>query len=164
MAHLLTALQRQAVQAMLKREMGIDQPRPFQVDAIGVARYHAVPATRTTMLMVRRTGDGKSAVPLGALRMRGGVGFSMVPLLTVGTGQAADANKMCPGIMSYHVDELSPADYNELLQVTRAPGPMRARVCSTHARMHAPVSPISALSHTSRRCSTPSSPGPTRGW
>ena len=67
---------------------------------MAVARYHSRRADRTTIRAVARTGDGKSAIVLGALLMRGGVGFCMVPLLAIGTGQVADARKLCPGIMA----------------------------------------------------------------
>jgi len=69
----------------------------------------------TTIRAVARTGDGKSAIVLGALLMRGGVGFCMVPLLAIGTGQVADARKLCPGIMAFHVDVPGgPADCDAL--------------------------------------------------
>ena len=54
-------------------------------------------------------------IVLGALLMRGGVGFCMVPLLAIGTGQVADARKLCPGIMAFHVDVPGgPADCDAL--------------------------------------------------
>jgi len=98
----------------------------------------------------------------------------MVPLLAIGTGQVADARKLCPGIMAFHVDELSRADFGSLMQVnrstsahysshlwptishkplwlTRAPGPY------LYTRPH-----LITMSHHSGRCCPPSSPGRTR--
>jgi len=48
--------------------------------------------------------------------MKRGVGITIVPYLSIGTGQASAATEQCPAIESIHVDELSPFAMKELIQ------------------------------------------------
>ena len=91
------------------------RPRHFQGSVIRLAVFH-----RHNILCVVKTGSGKSAPPLLVARMRGGVGVCIVPLIPIGIGQTADAQSLCPGVDSYHVDQLSPVALNQLIKKLEA--------------------------------------------
>ena len=63
-------------------------PYEVQTQVIAEAFY-----TKTDQVVVQATGGGKSAIPLGVLRMAGGVGVVVVPLQTIGSNQASLAQK-----------------------------------------------------------------------
>ena len=67
------------------------------------------------------TGNGKSAVPAGALIMSGGIAITFVPLLSVGTGQASSAKvKYGKSFMSFHVDDFVGKDRTTLVDAVDA--------------------------------------------
>ena len=72
-------------------------PRDFQLRAVARAVFYSY-----SVLVVQKTGDGKSVVPLATLMMRGGVAIIVVPLLTIGAGQAAAANAMSEDLDAFH--------------------------------------------------------------
>ena len=49
----------------------------------------------------------KSVVPLATLMMRGGVAIIVVPLLTIGAGQAASAYAMSEDLDAFHWDDMN---------------------------------------------------------
>ena len=71
---------------------------------------------KADQVVMQATGGGKSAIPLGVLRMAGGVGVVVVPLHTIGSNQEFSAANMCADIEPYHWDELSPAEQEDLLR------------------------------------------------
>ena len=85
-------------------------PYEVQTQVIAEAFY-----TKTDQVVVQATGGGKSAIPLGVLRMAGGVGVVVVPLQTIGSNQASSAQKMCGDITAYHWDEMAPREKAKLL-------------------------------------------------
>jgi len=99
-----------AVRDMLFSEFNI-VARPFQVKIIREMRFHS-----RSILMVHKTGDGKSMVPLGSVRMKRGVGIIVVPLLTIGSGQEAAAGAACKNMEAIHWDGLSKHDKQLLLE------------------------------------------------
>ena len=103
-----TQLEEAAIHAMLHTEFGIEA-RQFQVKVLCDMIFRS-----RRILMVRRTGDGKSVVPLGSLRASGGVGICVVPLLTIGCGQAAAATAACTSMEAVHWDD-QPRDEKRLL-------------------------------------------------
>jgi superfamily II DNA helicase RecQ len=102
----LSERQNEVVRTMLAEELNLISPRPFQVDVIREAVFPSQ-AGPPHILMVQKTGEGKSAVIMGALLMLRGLALIIVPLLSIGTGQASAATKLCRSVDSYHVDELS---------------------------------------------------------
>ena len=67
------------------------------------------------------TGNGKSAVPAGALIMSGGIAITFVPPLSVGTGQASSAKvKYGKSFMSFHVDDFVGKDRTTLVDAVDA--------------------------------------------
>lgn len=127
MADLLSR-QRGVVESMMRESMNITTPRPFQLEAIAYAVYGSL-SESTRLLLVAKCGSGKSACPLGVLRMKRGVGITIVPYLSIGTGQASAATEQCPAIESIHVDELSPFAMKELIQQL---GQMESRKVHKH--------------------------------
>ena len=103
-----TQLEEAAIHAMLHTEFGIEA-RQFQVKVLCDMIFRS-----RRILMVRRTGDGKSVEPLGSLRASGGVGICVVPLLTIGCGQAAAATAACTSMEAVHWDD-QPRDEKRLL-------------------------------------------------
>ena len=102
----LSRIQEEAIGEMMAQEFGRNPTGKwaYQSEAI----RHAVssdPCKR--ILMVQKTGLGKSSVVLGILRILGGVGINIVPLQSIGTGQAAAANEACRSMDSFHLDELA---------------------------------------------------------
>ena len=97
----LKELQEASIKKMMKVDMNIETARPFQVEAIRAVHFHS-----KNTLLVQMTGNGKSAVPAGALIMSGGIAITFVPLLSVGTGQASSAAaKYGKSLKSFHVDD-----------------------------------------------------------
>lgn len=107
----LVAQQDEVIVGMYLDEFNLDSPRGFQVDVVREAVFYS-----KRVLVVQPTGSGKSNLPLATLAMRGGIGATSVPLLSIGTGQAAAARRLCKGIDAYHVDELS---YSERAALVR---------------------------------------------
>jgi superfamily II DNA helicase RecQ len=103
-----TQLEEAAIHAMPHTEFGIEA-RQFQVKVLCDMIFRS-----RRILMVRRTGDGKSVEPLGSLRASGGVGICVVPLLTIGCGQAAAATAACTSMEAVHWDD-QPRDEKRLL-------------------------------------------------
>ena len=81
------------IREMLKDEFGHVQPRPFQVAAIATLVRRSG-QTNPSLLLVQKTGHGKSLVPLGALMMLGGVAIVVVPFHAIGTGQASSSTSV----------------------------------------------------------------------
>ena len=73
--------EKEVVKIMFEEEFN-RTPYDAQIEVISQMVY-----SQKDHLLVRGTGGGKSGVPLGVLRMRGGVGVTVVPLLTIGSGQ-----------------------------------------------------------------------------
>ena len=93
-----------AATSMLAAEFKITA-RPFQVESIARLVYASYCGNSERLLLVQKTGNGKSCVPLGTLMMLGGVAIVVVPFHSVGTGQAAAARR-CANIESVYWDEL----------------------------------------------------------
>ena len=93
--------EKEVVKIMFEEEFN-RTPYDAQIEVISQMVY-----SQKDHLLVRGTGGGKSGVPLGVLRMRGGVGVTVVPLLTIGSGQAVAAEAMCSDIDAHHWDEYS---------------------------------------------------------
>jgi superfamily II DNA or RNA helicase len=81
------------IREMLKDEFGHVQPRPFQISAIATLVRRSG-QTNPSLLLVQKTGHGKSLVPLGALMMLGGVAIVVVPFHAIGTGQASSSTSV----------------------------------------------------------------------
>ena len=93
--------EKEVVKIMFEEEFN-RTPYDAQIEVISQMVY-----SQKDHLLVRGTGGGKSGVPLGVLRMSGGVGVTVVPLLTIGSGQAVAAEAMCSDIDAHHWDEYS---------------------------------------------------------
>ena len=91
------------ITAMLIDAFGVANPRPFQVDGIYALAYLSA-----NLLVVQKTGAGKSLVPLGAAALMGGVTYIIEPLVTVGDDQASSANRQASaaGVRAFHLDGL----------------------------------------------------------
>ena len=106
--------QKQAVGGCLAEMFGLYEPRDFQLRAVARAVFYSY-----SVLVVQKTGDGKSVVPLATLMMRGGVAIIVVPLLTIGAGQAAAANAMSEDLDAFHWDDMNSAARRDLLGKAR---------------------------------------------
>ena len=102
--------QKRAVGGCLAEMFGLYEPRDFQLRAVARAVFYSY-----SVLVVQKTGDGKSVVPLATLMMRGGVAIIVVPLLTIGAGQAAAANAMSEDLDAFHWDDMNSAARKDLL-------------------------------------------------
>ena len=59
---------------------GIESSREFQIESIN----HAAFTNNSTIYVIVKNGDRKSATPVTTASMRGGVSFTLVPLLVLG--------------------------------------------------------------------------------
>ena len=80
---------------------GFDHPRPFQIEAIN----HLAFDDASSLVLIRRTADGKSLVPLTVSVLRGGITLILVPLHGLGSDQVDKATVPEHGIVAYYVDE-----------------------------------------------------------
>ena len=106
--------QKRAAGGCLAEMFGLYEPRDFQLRAVARAVFYSY-----SVLVVQKTGDGRSVVPLATLMMRGGVAIIVVPLLTIGAGQAASANAMSEDLDVFHWDDMNSAARRDLLGTAR---------------------------------------------
>ena len=79
---------------------GFNDPRPFQIEAINHLAFE-----ESSLVLIRRTADGKSLVPLTVSALRGGVTLILVPLHGLGSDQVDKATVPEHGIEAYYIDE-----------------------------------------------------------
>eukprot|EP00956_Cyclotella_meneghiniana_P018449 scaffold30718_cov36-Cyclotella_meneghiniana.AAC.1 len=79
----------------------IEQPRDFQLEAIN----HLTFADDACLILIRRTADGKSLVPLITSVIKGGVSLVLVPLHGLGSDQVDKATVEEHGVEAYYIDE-----------------------------------------------------------
>eukprot|EP00956_Cyclotella_meneghiniana_P004344 scaffold5306_cov67-Cyclotella_meneghiniana.AAC.16 len=89
------------IKKAIKDVYGFDSPRPFQIEAINHLAFN----DDSSLVLIRRTADGKSLVPLTVSAMRGGVTLVLVPLHGLGSDQVDKASVPDQGIEAYYVDE-----------------------------------------------------------
>ena len=75
----------------IKDVYGFADPRPFQIEAIN----HLAFGDNSSLVLVRRTADGKSLVPLTVSILRGGITLVLVPLHGLGSDQVDKATVPC---------------------------------------------------------------------
>ena len=80
---------------------GITEPRDFQLEAIHHLAYH----DDGSLVLIRRTADGKSLVPLTTSILRGGVTLVLVPLHGLGSDQVEKATVSDHNVEAYYIDE-----------------------------------------------------------
>ena len=79
------AAQDARIRDVLSSTWGLPSAKQWQVDAIRVLWLYDDPR----VLLVRRTGDGKSAVVFGAATLLGGISLLVVPLIGLGVDLTA---------------------------------------------------------------------------
>eukprot|EP00956_Cyclotella_meneghiniana_P017130 scaffold27608_cov73-Cyclotella_meneghiniana.AAC.4 len=89
------------IKEAVKDVYGFDNPRPFQIEAIN----HLAINDDSSLVLIRRTADGKSLVPLTVSVLRGGVVLVLVPLHGLGSDQVDKVSVPDHGIEAYYVDE-----------------------------------------------------------
>jgi superfamily II DNA helicase RecQ len=80
---------------------GILPPREFQVSAIAQLVFYP----KTCLFLIRKTGEGKSAVVFTLATLLCGICLVVVPLLGLGCDQVAKAQRPAYKVESYHLDE-----------------------------------------------------------
>ena len=100
----------QIIRKLLAKELGVEHPRQFQIDAI----FHLVFRKVGMMYLICKTGEGKSLVMMGTAVALRGVTVVMGPLQGLGTDQANKSKRIERGIESYHADEFRDADRAKL--------------------------------------------------
>ena len=83
---------------MLGDVFGMTSPKPFQVTTIYLLAF-----IFSTVLLIQKTGAGKSLVILGAAALLGGVIVVIEPLVAVGADQARSVSEKTLWIKSFHV-------------------------------------------------------------
>jgi superfamily II DNA helicase RecQ len=96
-----TDRQRQLVTHIMLQVWGILAPRHFQVEAVSRLVFHS----KTCLFLIRKTGEGKSAVVLTSTTLLQGITLVVVPLLGLGCDQVAKAQRLRYKVESYHLDE-----------------------------------------------------------
>mmetsp|Transcript_19964 Transcript_19964/g.26024 ORF Transcript_19964/g.26024 Transcript_19964/m.26024 type:complete len:132 (+) Transcript_19964:93-488(+) len=74
------------IKVMLSQEFKINDPHPFQLYAIFILTF-----ILGKLLVVQKTGAGKSLIIYGALRLLGGVAIVVEPLIAVASDQTIAA-------------------------------------------------------------------------
>jgi superfamily II DNA helicase RecQ len=80
---------------------GILEPRDFQIEAVHYLTFHDNPS----LVLLRRTADGKSLVPLTTSIVRCGITLVLVPLHGLGSDQVDKATVLDHGVEAYYIDE-----------------------------------------------------------
>jgi superfamily II DNA helicase RecQ len=80
---------------------GIHKPRDFQIEAVHYLTFHDNPS----LVLLRRTADGKSLVPLTTSIIRCGITLVLVPLHGLGSDQVVKATVLDHGVEAYYIDE-----------------------------------------------------------
>jgi hypothetical protein len=96
-----TARQRAVIIRVMANVWGISSPREFQIEA--VARLVFEP--KTCLFLIRKTGEGKSAVVLTASTLLRGITLVVVPLLGLGCDQVSKAQHHHHKIEAFHLDK-----------------------------------------------------------
>jgi superfamily II DNA helicase RecQ len=96
-----TARQRAVIIRVMANVWGISSPREFQIEA--VARLVFEP--KTCLFLIRKTGEGKSAVVLTASTLLRGITLVVVPLLGLGCDQVSKAQRRRHKVEAFHLDE-----------------------------------------------------------
>ena len=94
----------------IKAAYNIDPPRDYQLEAI----HHLATNDDTYLVLVRRTADGKSLVPLTVGLLRTGIAIILVPLHGLGSDQVEKSNIPKMGVEAYYVDEHKRSDATAL--------------------------------------------------
>eukprot|EP00956_Cyclotella_meneghiniana_P031331 scaffold81936_cov56-Cyclotella_meneghiniana.AAC.2 len=89
------------IKRAIREVYGFDNPRQFQIEAIN----HLAFTDDSSLVLIRRTADGKSLVPLTVTILRGGITLILVPLHGLGSDQVDKAASSEHGIEAYYVDE-----------------------------------------------------------
>jgi superfamily II DNA helicase RecQ len=96
------------IRAMLQEAWNISEPKEWQLNAIFAMVYGLDRAFRR-LLLVRRTGDGKSLVIYGLATFLRGVTFVLVPILALGSDQVSSVWSMVnplAGVFAEHLDSI----------------------------------------------------------
>jgi hypothetical protein len=96
------------IRAMLQEAWNISEPKEWQLNAIFAMVYGLDRAFRR-LLLVRRTGDGKSLVIYGLATLLRGVTFVLVPILALGSDQVSSVWSMVnplAGVFAEHLDSI----------------------------------------------------------
>ena len=91
----------EAITKMFRDVWGID-PRPYQVSAV----FYIVYLKLSMTYLIRKTGEGKSMVWLGMCTILRGVNVCMVPLLGLGSAQAATSRRHQDNIEAIRVKSM----------------------------------------------------------
>ena len=93
----------QAVRLMAKEVWGIKEMRPFQEDAV---RVLASSKPGRKLLLVVKTGEGKSIVPFAAGTMLSDIVIVVIPLVSLGADQTLRSQlPVAHNVLSFHLDE-----------------------------------------------------------
>ena len=90
----------QIIKDAIKEVYGFVNPRPFQIEAV-----HHVAFVESSLVLIRRTADSKSLVPLTVSILRGRVTLILVPLHGLGSDQVDKATVPEHGVEVYYVDK-----------------------------------------------------------
>ena len=93
------------IRAMLTEAWNIQEPKEWQLQAIFAMTYGLDRAFRR-LLLVRRTGDGKSLVIYGLATLLRGVTIVMVPILALGSDQVSSVWSMANPLAAVYAEHL----------------------------------------------------------
>ena len=105
-----------AIQAMLVEGFGVSEPREYQIRDIFLLSFLKI----RFMYLIRKCGEGKSLVSLGAAAILRGFCIVLVPLHGLGSDQVSKSKRPEAGVHAYHVDEFRDADYPQLRERLRS--------------------------------------------
>jgi hypothetical protein len=98
-----------AIQKMCRDVFGVEA-RDYQIRAIFFLVYLKI----SPMYLIRKTGEGKSLVMMGTATILRGVTICLVPLLGLGSSQAAKSTVEAHRVEGYHLDEYRDTDFDAL--------------------------------------------------
>ena len=101
-----------AIRSMMIEGLGVPTPRDCQIRDIFLLSFLKVPF----MYLIRKCGEGKSLVSIGAATILRGFSVVLVPLHGLGSDQVSKSKFPKAGVHAYHVDEFRDADYPKLME------------------------------------------------
>ena len=99
----------------MREGRGISNPRDYQIDAIFQYAYR-----KKNIYLIRKCGEGKSAVLQTSCLLLRGIVVCLVPLIGLGSDQVNKTKALGVGSEAYHADEFRDQDYDKLVHRLRS--------------------------------------------
>ena len=100
---------KEIISKVMREGRGIKNPRDYQLEAIFQFAYR-----KKNIYLIRKCGEGKSAVLQTACLLLRGIVICLVPLIGLGSDQVNKSKNLAVGGEAYHADEFRGTDHDKL--------------------------------------------------